>query len=110
MVKKVNGEGKEVTEPGSEDVYAIVSQDKYLSHIAFEKDPKSEMNSSGQLARALLDQLIKIGANPDKIQAVGMDSTVTNTGVNFVCASWLEHFLHRKINYLVCSLHLGKSS
>ena len=70
------------------------------------KEPEPVKKPALQLAEAFIKQLQSIGYNFDNLMAVGCDSTRMNTGVDGGMVRHLENILGRKLNLLICCLHL----
>ena len=83
-------------------------ESNFLTHIDYKTDKTilSEKRAAQQLTEAFVQQLESIGYNFDNLSAIGCDSTRTNTGMDGGMVRHLENQIGRKLNYLICCLHL----
>ena len=63
------------------------------------------------VAECFVKKLVSMGVDTTKLVTIGGDSTNLNTGWRGGAFTWIEEILHRRLNWIVCLIHIiGKDS
>jgi hypothetical protein len=89
-----------------EDHYAIVSEpeSKYLGHVTVEN------GQSLMIATNIVQILEAQDLQKDKINAIGANGIVVNTGVHRSVIQSIEEKLNKPLQWLICLLHMNELS
>ena len=86
-----------------EEHYVLVGEpyEFYITHVT------PTYGTGKQNAQAIYNVLEKISMN-DRLKVIGTDGTATMTGKKFRCIASLETKLRRRLQWIVCLLHLNE--
>lgn len=87
-----------------EEHYSLISEpgSNYIGHVS------PSTSSSSDIAKSIIDHLSEMGLPCDKLEIIGCDGTVTNTGWRNGVIRQIELHVGRPLQWSVCLLHFNE--